>query len=78
VVQDPDGRSTRGVSSETQPARYKAVMNWFDLTKATLFCGGLAFLIYSFPVIGQIFIIGVLAVLWLGYARKTLARLRRS
>lgn len=53
-------------------------MNWFDLTKATLFCGGLAFLIYSFPVIGQIFIIGVLTVLWLGYARKTLARLRRS
>lgn len=53
-------------------------MNWFDLTKATLFCGGLAFLIYSFPVLGQIVIIGLLTVLWLGYARKTLARSRRS
>ncbi len=48
------------------------VMNFVDLIKATLVCGGLAFLIYSFPVISQALIIGVLAVLWLGYARKVI------
>ena len=53
-------------------------MNWLDLVKATLICGGLAFLIYSFPVVSQIVIIGLLTVLWLGYAHKTLARLRRG
>ena len=52
-------------------------MNIFDLIKATLFCGGLAFLIYSYPVIGQIVLIATLTLLWLGYARKTLATLRR-
>ncbi len=52
-------------------------MNILDLIKATLFCGGLAFLTYSFPVIGQVVIIAVLTLLWLGYARKTIATLRR-
>jgi hypothetical protein len=52
-------------------------MNLFDLIKATLICGLIAFLIYSFPVIGQVVIITLLSVLWLGYAHKTLAHLRR-
>ena len=52
-------------------------MNVLDLIKATLGCGITAFLIYSFPVIGQIVIIGVLALLWLSYALRTLANLRR-
>lgn len=52
-------------------------MNLMDLIKATLACGISAFLIYSFPVIGQILIITLLTLLWLSYAHKTLATLRR-
>ena len=52
-------------------------MNLLDLIKATVICGGVAFLFYSFPVLGQILVIGVLSMLWLSYARKTLASLRR-
>jgi hypothetical protein len=52
-------------------------MTLFDLTKATLVCGGIAFLIYSYPLVGQVLLIGCLSVLWLLYARKTLLSLRR-
>ena len=52
-------------------------MNLLDLIKATLACGISAFLIYNFPVIGQILIITLLTLLWLSYAHRTLANLRR-
>ena len=52
-------------------------MTILDLTKATLVCGGGAFLVYEYPVVGQILLIGVLAVLWLLYARQTILSLRR-
>jgi hypothetical protein len=52
-------------------------MNIFDLVKATVVCGGLAFLVYSFPVIGQIVIIGVLSLAWLTYAHKLIKTLTR-
>ncbi|MGH7973806.1 MAG: hypothetical protein ACREIC_34245 [Limisphaerales bacterium] len=52
-------------------------MNMFDLIKATIACGVSAFLIYSFPVLGQVLIIGLLSLLWLSYAHRTLATLRR-
>lgn len=52
-------------------------MNLFDLAKATLTCGILAFLIYSFPVLGQIVIIGLLSLMWLVYAHKTVVHLLR-
>ena len=52
-------------------------MTILDLTKATLVCGGLAFLIYTYPLVGQIVVIGALSLLWLAYARQTLANLRR-
>jgi len=53
-------------------------MNVFDLVKATIACGVSAFLAYSFPVIGQVVIIGLLSLLWLAYARKTLATMLRK
>jgi hypothetical protein len=53
------------------------VMNLLDLIKATIACGVSAFLIYSFPVVSQVVIIGLLTLLWLGYAHKTVATLRR-
>jgi len=48
-------------------------MTILDLSKATVICGLLAFVIYSFPVVGQVLIIGLLSLLWLAYARKTIA-----
>jgi hypothetical protein len=52
-------------------------MDLVDLIKATIFCGVMAFLCYSFPVLGQAMIIGFLALVWLGYARRAFVRLRR-
>jgi hypothetical protein len=52
-------------------------MNILDLMKATVVCGGVAYLIYSFPVIGQILGIGALSLVWLVYARQTVAYFRR-
>lgn len=52
-------------------------MNLFDLFKATLACGGIAFIIYSYPVLSQAVIIGLLALLWSSYAYKTFVRLTR-
>jgi hypothetical protein len=52
-------------------------MNVFDLVKATVVCGFSAYLIYSYPVLSQAMIIGLLSLLWLAYAHKTFARLLR-
>ena len=52
-------------------------MTILDLIKATVICGAVAFLIYSFPVLGQVLLIGFLSLLWLVYAHKTIAYLRR-
>lgn len=52
-------------------------MTVLDLIKATIACGGFAFLTYSYPIIGQILIIGVLSLVWLSYACKTIATVRR-
>ena len=45
-----------------------------DLIKATLVCGGIAFLVYSFPLLGQIAIIGLLGLLWVSCAHQTIRR----
>ena len=52
-------------------------MNVLDLLKATIACGLSAFLIYNFPVISQVVIIGLLSLLWLSYAHRTLIHLLR-
>ncbi len=52
-------------------------MTILDLLKATVICGAIAFLIYSFPIVGQVLLIGFLGILWLSYARKTIVGLRR-
>jgi len=53
-------------------------MSFVDLTKATVICGGTAFLIYTFPALAQGLIISLLTLLWLSYAHKTVIRwLRR-
>ncbi len=45
-------------------------MSVFDLIKATIVCGLTAYFVYSYPVIGQIVIIGLLGLAWLTYAHK--------
>jgi hypothetical protein len=50
-------------------------MSLVDLIKATVVCGLIAFVVYSFPVVVQGTIIGVLALLWLSYAHKTVKTL---
>jgi hypothetical protein len=52
-------------------------MVMLDLIKATVVCGGTSFLVYTFPVVGQTLTIGILALLWLLYARQTVTNLRR-
>ncbi len=47
------------------------------LTKTTLLCGGSAFLIYSFPVISQVALIGLLGFLWFSCAHRTILSIRR-
>ncbi len=52
-------------------------MSILDLIKATLVCGVIAFLIYSYPDVVKIVLIGFLGLLWLSYAHKTIAGLLR-
>ena len=52
-------------------------MSLLDLIKATVVCGGVAFVFFSFPVLGQIMAIALMSVVWLLYARKTVRGLRR-
>ena len=47
-------------------------MNVLDLLKATLACGISAFLVYTYPVLSQALFIGLVSLVWLVYARKTL------
>lgn len=48
-------------------------MRTSDLVKATVACGLAAYLVFEFPVLGQIVIIGVLSLLWLSYLYRTVA-----
>ena len=52
-------------------------MSVLDLIKATVICGGLAWLFFNFAVLGQIAAIAVMSTLWLSYLRKTVIALRR-
>ena len=62
---------------EARVSLERSVMNVLDLIKATIACGLSAFLIYNYPVLSQVIIIGLLCLLWLSYAHRTLARFRR-
>ena len=48
--------------------------NLINLIKATLVCGGIAFIVYSFPVISQIAIITLLGLLWISCAHQAIRR----
>lgn len=52
------------------------VMKLSDLIKATITCALVAYLVYSFPLLGQVLIIAFLSLLWLSYLYRTVLRLR--
>ena len=52
-------------------------MHLMDLLKATVTCGVSAFLIYTYPTLSQVVIIGALTLLWLSYAYRTLTNVLR-
>ncbi len=64
-----------GPSAETEVKH--SHMSILDLIKATVVCGAIAFLFYSSPTLSQIVLIGFLSLLWLFYAHRTIANLRR-
>jgi uncharacterized membrane protein YesL len=43
-----------------------------DLIKATVICGGIAFMVYSVPAVSQIAIIGLLSLFWVSCAHRTI------
>jgi hypothetical protein len=47
-------------------------MRTSDLVKATVACGLAAYLVFEFPVLGQVVIIGTLSLLWLSYLYSTI------
>ena len=74
-------RVAPGCSGRSRPAKLAGHsgpcrISLVDLIKATLVCGIVAFLFYSYPVLGQIVAIAVLSLLWLSYARKTIVSRR--
>jgi hypothetical protein len=76
----PDGSLVNEAGTELSAARVShkhSHMTILDLIKATVVCGVIAFLIYSYPIVGQIVLIGFLGLLWLLYVRQTIASLRR-
>jgi hypothetical protein len=52
-------------------------MSLFDLAKATVVCGGLAFLILRYPVVGQMVLMAAISLLWLLYAWQAMRTARR-
>ena len=46
-----------------------------DLIKATLVCALVAYLVYSYPLLGQVLIIAFLSLLWLSYLYRTIVSL---
>jgi hypothetical protein len=52
-------------------------MEMWDLVKATLVCGLIAFFSYTYPVVGQAIVIGLLTLLWSFYVWRTVNRLRQ-
>jgi len=51
-------------------------MTTFDLVKATVLCGSIAYFAYSIPALSQAIIIAILSLLWLSYLHRTVSRLR--
>jgi hypothetical protein len=63
-------RIPRHLSAEAR--KQKTNMRTSDLAKATIACGLAAYLVFEFPVLGQVVIITTLSLLWLSYLYSTI------
>lgn len=50
-------------------------MKLSDLLKATVICGGIAFVVYSVPVVSQAAVIALLGLLWASCAHQAVRRM---
>ena len=50
-------------------------MKTLDFIKATVVCGAMGLLVYSFPLISQIVVLGLLGFVWFFYAYKVIQAL---
>jgi hypothetical protein len=53
-------------------------MSVSDFIKATLVCAAVAYIVYCYPVISQIVLIGGIAVIWGSYFYRTVISRRAS
>jgi hypothetical protein len=49
-------------------------MSPFDLVKATIVCAAVAFVIYSYPLVSQILLMGVVVLVWASYFYRTVIK----
>jgi hypothetical protein len=66
------GANSKASFHQKQKERF--AMRTSDLVKATIACGLAAYLVYEFPVLGQVVIIATLSLLWLSYLYSTVSR----
>lgn len=52
-------------------------MSVHDLIKVTVVCGLFAFFVYSYPILGQVVLIGGLSLVWPSYAYSVIRACRR-
>lgn len=53
-------------------------MRPIDLIKATLVCAAVAYVVYCYPVVSQILLIGSIALIWASYFYRTVISRRAS
>jgi len=74
------GCRRRSVATAVEPCRIGneiMQMTFWDLVKATIVCGGLAFVVYSYPALSQALIIGLLTLMWFSCAHQVVKSARR-
>lgn len=79
----PDCSESLGRGSVPIAVELCSIGNWImqmtllDLIKATIACGGLAFVVYSYPALSQALIIGLLTLMWFSCAHQVIKSTRR-
>jgi hypothetical protein len=53
-------------------------MRPLDFAKATVVCAAVAFVAYSYPVVSQVLIIGIVALVWASYFYHTIISRRAT
>ena len=64
------------VHLEVISCNHVGVMSPLDFVKATLVCAAVAFVVYSYPVVSQALIIGLVALIWASYLYRAIRKCR--